>query len=140
MRYTGSLSIDAGPDGARGATGDQGFAGDAGLVGPKSAAGVAGPVGDTGAPGPKGSIGAQGSTGDLGPAGPVGVAGDELTLPFAISITGNAPYLFSSDFPHEVNSETCKAAIGAVQNHGALIATDKAAILGNNAARFYGLD
>jgi uncharacterized protein len=70
----------------------------------------------------------------------VGVAGDELTLPFAISVTGNAPYLFSSDFPHEVNNATCKTAIRALQHHSGLAAMDKAAILGRNAARFYGLD
>ena len=35
--------------------------------------------------------------------------GDELTLPFAVSVVGNKPFIFSSDFPHEVNNETCKA-------------------------------
>ena len=39
----------------------------------------------------------------------VGVEGDELTLPFAVSVVGNKPFIFSSDFPHEVNNDTCKA-------------------------------
>ena len=38
----------------------------------------------------------------------IGVEGDELTLPFAVSIVGNKPFIFSSDFPHEVNNDTCK--------------------------------
>ena len=29
----------------------------------------------------------------------VGVEGDELTLPFAVSVVGNKPFVFSSDFP-----------------------------------------
>jgi len=69
----------------------------------------------------------------------VGVEGDELTLPFAVSIVGNQPFIFSSDFPHEVNNETCKHEIGELLENSRLAADDKEAILHRNAERFYGL-
>jgi predicted TIM-barrel fold metal-dependent hydrolase len=69
----------------------------------------------------------------------VGVEGDELTLPYAVQITGNKPYLFSSDFPHEVNAETCKLEIEELRENPSLTDADKAAILHGNALRFYGL-
>ena len=69
----------------------------------------------------------------------VGVEGDELTLPFAIQVTGNKPYIFSSDFPHEVNNETCKEEIQELRDNPALTAADKEAVLHGNASRFYGV-
>ena len=69
----------------------------------------------------------------------VGVEGDELTLPFAIQVTGNKPYIFSSDFPHEVNNETCKEEIQELRDNPALAAADKEAVLHGNASRFYGV-
>lgn len=67
----------------------------------------------------------------------VGIEGDELSLAFAIATTGNKPYVFSSDFPHEVNIETCRKSISAINNHVALNSGDKAAILSNNARQLY---
>ena len=69
----------------------------------------------------------------------VGVEGDELTLPFAVQTTGNKPYIFSSDFPHEVNNETCKVEIEELKDNPNVTAADKEAILSLNAIRFYGL-
>jgi predicted TIM-barrel fold metal-dependent hydrolase len=69
----------------------------------------------------------------------VGIEGDELTLPFAVQTTGNKPYIFSSDFPHEVNSETCKEEIAELKENPNVTAADKEAILSGNAIRFYGL-
>ncbi len=69
----------------------------------------------------------------------IGVEGDELTLPFAIQVTGNKPYIFSSDFPHEVNAETCLEEIDELRENPALRPEDKEAVLHANAARFYRL-
>ena len=70
----------------------------------------------------------------------VGVEGDELTLPFAVKIAGNKPFIFSSDFPHEVNHETCKEEISELRENPALTTADKAAILHANSERFYRLN
>lgn len=69
----------------------------------------------------------------------VGVEGDELTLPYAIQLTGNKPYIFSSDFPHEVNNETCKEEIQELRENSLVTSADKEAVLHGNASRFYGL-
>jgi predicted TIM-barrel fold metal-dependent hydrolase len=69
----------------------------------------------------------------------VGVEGDELTLPYAIQITGNKPYIFSSDFPHEVNNETCKEEIAELRENPNMTPADREAILHGNAERFYGV-
>jgi predicted TIM-barrel fold metal-dependent hydrolase len=69
----------------------------------------------------------------------VGVEGDELTLPFAVSVVGNKPFLFSSDFPHEVNNETCKAELQELDENSRLTQVDKDAVRYRNAERFYGL-
>lgn len=70
----------------------------------------------------------------------VGVEGDEAALAFAISAYGAGPFVFSSDFPHEVNDESIRDEIDGLLGNGALDAASKAAILGGNAARFYGLN
>jgi hypothetical protein len=69
----------------------------------------------------------------------VGVEGDELTLPFAVSVVGNKPFIFSSDFPHEVNNDTCKAELEELDENPRLTTADKDAIRYRNAERFYGL-
>ena len=33
-------------------------------------------------------------------------------MPFAIKVVGNSPFLYSSDFPHEVTNESCKHDLG----------------------------
>ena len=37
----------------------------------------------------------------------LGIETEELTLPFALKVVGNKPFLYSSDFPHEVTLESC---------------------------------
>jgi len=69
----------------------------------------------------------------------VGVEGDELTLPFAVGIVGNKPFIFSSDFPHEVNNDTCKAELEELDENSRLTEADKDAVRYVNAERFYGL-
>jgi predicted TIM-barrel fold metal-dependent hydrolase len=69
----------------------------------------------------------------------VGVEGDELTLPYAVELAGNKPFLFSSDFPHEVNSDSCKAEVAELRENPKLTSEDKTAILSGNAERFYKL-
>ena len=69
----------------------------------------------------------------------VGVEGDELTLPFAVSVVGNKPFIFSSDFPHEVNNDTCKAELEELDENKRLTQADKDAVRYRNAERFYGL-
>ena len=47
--------------------------------------------------------------------------------------------LYSSDFPHEVNSETCRHELNELMNHPVLSDQDKDAILCGNAMDFYNL-
>ena len=69
----------------------------------------------------------------------VGVEGGEVTIPYAIALVGNKPFLYSSDFPHEVNNETCKEEINEVRENELITIEDKQAILFRNAERFYHL-
>jgi predicted TIM-barrel fold metal-dependent hydrolase len=69
----------------------------------------------------------------------VGVEGDELMLPFAVSVVGNKPFIFSSDFPHEVNNDTCKEELEELAENKRLTTEDKDAVRYRNAERFYGL-
>ena len=69
----------------------------------------------------------------------VGVEGDELTLPSTISVVGNKPFVYSSDFPHEVNNETCAENIRELRENTKLSADDKEAMLYRNGKRLYGL-
>ncbi|HWO41676.1 MAG TPA: amidohydrolase family protein [Candidatus Eisenbacteria bacterium] len=69
----------------------------------------------------------------------VGCETEELTLPFAIRVAGNAPFIYSSDFPHEVTNESCKHDIGELLESAELSDDDKQAVLYRNAERFYKL-
>ena len=68
----------------------------------------------------------------------VGAEGEEPALPYAIEALGN-PFMFSSDYPHEVTIESCLHELQEVTDHELLSGGDKEAFLGANAARFYGL-
>ena len=52
---------------------------------------------------------------------------------------GNEPFMYSTDFPHEVNAKTCKKELGELIDHDALSEEDKDAILYRNAEEFYGI-
>jgi len=67
----------------------------------------------------------------------VGCETEELTMPFALKIVGNEPFLYSSDFPHEVTNQSCKHDIEELLESEELTESDKEAILARNAERFY---
>lgn len=69
----------------------------------------------------------------------VGCEGNEPALAYAVKVVGPEPFLYSSDFPHEVNNEMCKEEIGEILENGELTVADKEAILHGNAERFYRL-
>ena len=68
----------------------------------------------------------------------IGCEGDELDIAYAVKTMGSKPFLFSSDFPHEVTNETCKEEIHELQENKTIAADAKADILRKNAERFYG--
>ena len=69
----------------------------------------------------------------------IGVEGNELTIADAVRVLGNKPFIFSSDYPHEVDADTCKHELEELQENTRLTAEDKEAILLRNSARFYRL-
>jgi predicted TIM-barrel fold metal-dependent hydrolase len=68
----------------------------------------------------------------------VGCEGGEPLLGTAVKMIGNEPFMYSTDFPHEVNAETCKKELVELTDNDALSAEDKDAILYRNAEAFYG--
>jgi predicted TIM-barrel fold metal-dependent hydrolase len=68
----------------------------------------------------------------------VGCEGGEPLLATAVKWVGREPFMYSSDFPHEVNSETCRRALAELIDSQELTGNDKEAILYENAVRFYG--
>ena len=69
----------------------------------------------------------------------VGCEGEEPSIAYAVQEVGNKPFMFSTDYPHEVNAAMCKHEIGEIRGHPGLRDEDKEAILYGNAQRFYGL-
>ena len=69
----------------------------------------------------------------------IGCEGDEPTLSYAVNTVGSEAFVFSSDFPHEVNSEMCKHEVEELLEMDDLADVDKENILRHNAARFYSL-
>lgn len=69
----------------------------------------------------------------------VGVEGDEPALAFAVEQYGSEPFIFSSDFPHEVNQETIREEIEGLESNENLSEDAKDAILFGNAEKFYRL-
>ncbi len=69
----------------------------------------------------------------------VGCEGTEKGLHHLVEAVGNKPFMFSSDFPHEVNNEYCKHEIEEIIENEHLSDDDKHAVLHRNAERFYGL-
>jgi predicted TIM-barrel fold metal-dependent hydrolase len=67
----------------------------------------------------------------------IGCEGDELGLGRFVELVGSKPLVFSSDFPHEVTSETCRHEIDELLENPALSGADKQAILADNAERLY---
>ncbi|HEY1268568.1 MAG TPA: amidohydrolase family protein, partial [Candidatus Binatia bacterium] len=69
----------------------------------------------------------------------IGVEGNELTIAEAIRVVGNKPFVYSSDYPHEVDAETCRHELEELDENTSLSTEDKEAILYKNAMRFYQL-
>jgi predicted TIM-barrel fold metal-dependent hydrolase len=69
----------------------------------------------------------------------VGCEGGEPLLATAVKMVGNEPFMYSTDFPHEVNAETCKRELDELIENGELSDAEKEAILYDNAAEFYGI-
>lgn len=69
----------------------------------------------------------------------VGIEGGETDLAYAIKVAGTRAFMFSSDFPHEVNAHTVKKEICELQEREEISAEAKEAILSGNASRFYRL-
>jgi predicted TIM-barrel fold metal-dependent hydrolase len=68
----------------------------------------------------------------------VGIEGGETDLAYAIKVAGEQAFMFSSDFPHEVNAQTVQKEIRELREREEISHQAKAAILRENAARFYG--
>ena len=69
----------------------------------------------------------------------VGCEGTEKALHLLIEAVGNKAFMFSSDFPHEVNNDYCKREITEIIENEHLTDDDKHAVLHRNAERFYSL-
>jgi len=68
----------------------------------------------------------------------VGCEGGEPLLATAVEMIGHEPFMYSSDFPHEVNVETCRHELNELIDSRELSAEAKEAILHLNAVSFYG--
>jgi uncharacterized protein len=69
----------------------------------------------------------------------VGIEGGETDLAYAIKVAGPQAFMFSSDFPHEVNVQTVQKEIRELRERDEISEEAKEAILRRNAARFYRL-
>ncbi len=61
-------------------------------------------------------------------------------LAYAIKVAGEQAFMFSSDFPHEVNVHTVQKEIRELCEREEISEESKHAILRTNAARFYKLE
>ncbi|HLY66289.1 MAG TPA: amidohydrolase family protein [Chloroflexota bacterium] len=69
----------------------------------------------------------------------IGCEGNEKALAYAIQRIGSGPFMFASDFPHEISIDNCSEEIDEILERTDLPEEHKNAILGDNARRFYGL-
>lgn len=67
----------------------------------------------------------------------VGCEGTEPDLFHAVKVAGGEAFVYSSDFPHEVNNEFCKHEIQEILDSDQLSSAEKEAIFHKNAERFY---
>jgi predicted TIM-barrel fold metal-dependent hydrolase len=58
-------------------------------------------------------------------------------LAYAIERVGPEPFMFASDFPHEISLDNCLEEIDEIIGRKDLQEAHKAAILDENARRFY---
>jgi len=69
----------------------------------------------------------------------IGCEGNEESLLYQIERLGAEPFLFASDFPHEIGLEECRQEIEEIWKRRGLSLNDKKSILAGNARKFYGL-
>jgi predicted TIM-barrel fold metal-dependent hydrolase len=69
----------------------------------------------------------------------VGCEGEEPELAYAISEVGAEPFVFSTDYPHEVTIEMCRHEIEELMETEDISDDAKDAVLYRNAQRFYNL-
>ena len=67
----------------------------------------------------------------------VGCEGNEKALAYAVDRFGPEPFMFASDFPHEISLDNCMEEIDEIVERHDLKEEHKGAILGDNARRFY---
>jgi predicted TIM-barrel fold metal-dependent hydrolase len=67
----------------------------------------------------------------------VGCEGNEKGLAYAVERVGPEPFMFASDFPHEIAMDNSMEEIDEILEREDLREEHKAAILGDNARRFY---
>ncbi len=69
----------------------------------------------------------------------VGCEGNEQALSYVIERVGPEPFMFASDFPHEISMDNAMEEIEEIMERADLQEEHKQMILGENARRFYGL-
>ncbi|HLG73642.1 MAG TPA: amidohydrolase family protein [Chloroflexota bacterium] len=69
----------------------------------------------------------------------IGCEGNERALATAIERVGPGPFMFASDFPHEISLANCREEMDEILERTDLSDAHKPDILGNNARRFYKL-
>ena len=70
----------------------------------------------------------------------VGFDCDDSGLGFAVRKAGREPFLFASDFPHEIfDAEVCRHELNELLSREDLTLEDKEAVVGGNAAKLYKL-
>lgn len=67
----------------------------------------------------------------------VGCEGNEEAIAFSAALLGSNPFMYSSDFPHEVTIEGCKKELEALKTNETIGVADKAAVLHGNARSLY---
>ena len=61
------------------------------------------------------------------------------TIAEAARVVGAEPFLFSTDFPHEVTAKMCQHEIEELLENDEMSEEDKGKVLAGNAERFYKL-
>lgn len=67
----------------------------------------------------------------------VGCEGNEQSLSYVIDRIGPEPFMFASDFPHEISMDNAMEEIDEILERGDIAEEHKQMILGENARRFY---
>jgi hypothetical protein len=69
----------------------------------------------------------------------IGCEGEDESMPYVVQRAGAEAFAYSSDYPHEVDLVDARRQIEETLERTDLTPGDKAAILGGNARRFFGL-